>query len=78
MTTGRRGHDLGRILHDPQWVKAQCIGDAMKGVPACRWRTSATSKASAISAARGHAAKTGHTSLLTLTHWQLVRPVKAD
>lgn len=68
MVSGSRSPDLGRILHDAEFVVPRCeVCNTLSRVPM-------QTKARAIATARRHAAAKGHTVTLYLTHWQRVHP----
>jgi hypothetical protein len=73
MASGHSNSDLSRILHDPEFVHPSCNDRS------CRWGTTSGffTKPKALRLARDHAAMTGHTVMLSISHWQLVHPKEA-
>lgn len=63
---------LGSILRDREYVTPRCVECA--AVDTCN----AMTKPAAIRRARRHAAESGHSVILYIAHYQVVRPVKAD
>lgn len=69
--------DLGRINRDRDYVVPRCAGFVDRLACPALNQERAQPKPRAIRTARKHASDSGHTVVLYISHWQLVRPTKA-